>query len=230
MWHAKIKQAYTIGTPDWIDNVEQVKIQLLYPESPWTNGAVTGMLGNIQAESGLNPWRWQNDKYDPSLKMGYGLFGYTPASKYIGNAIAETYAGYGPNLSTETITSDAIPQDGGAQIQYMDDGHVGWRNDAWRPYWDNVTYADLYAKRQQFLSRWSDGNNITFAQYKLVDDVEAATFFFLACFEGPAVPNYDTRLNLARLIEPYVGQTGGRFPVWLLYKFNRRCYNGFWIS
>lgn len=39
------------------------------------------MLGNMQAESSLNPGRWQNDTINSS-SLGYGLVQWTPSTKY----------------------------------------------------------------------------------------------------------------------------------------------------
>lgn len=225
-WQAKPTGAYTIGSTSWINNTNEICAQLLTPDSPWTPEAVTGMLGNVQGESGMNPWRWQNDKYDPSHAMGYGLFGYTPASKYIGNPVAEKLPGYGPNLSTSGITQGASARDGAAQLTYMDNGNVGWMSTAWRTYWEPTEYPELYQLRQRYLDQYGTNGRITFEEFKSVDDYEAATFFFLACFEGPAVPNYQVRLNLAEQIAPYVGASK-KFPAWLLFAYQKGgIYNG----
>lgn len=45
----------------------------------WTPNAVAGLLGNLQAESTINPGRYQGD--DPS-GSGWGLAQWTPHSKY----------------------------------------------------------------------------------------------------------------------------------------------------
>ena len=47
----------------------------------WTIQAVSGMLGNMQSESTINPGIWQN--LDPSNpELGYGLTQWTPSTKY----------------------------------------------------------------------------------------------------------------------------------------------------
>ena len=47
----------------------------------WTIHAVSGMLGNMQSESSINPGIWQNlDDTNPDL--GYGLVQWTPSTKY----------------------------------------------------------------------------------------------------------------------------------------------------
>lgn len=49
--------------------------------SGWTIQAVSGMLGNMQSESTINPGIWQNlDSSNPEL--GYGLVQWTPSTKY----------------------------------------------------------------------------------------------------------------------------------------------------
>ena len=48
----------------------------------WTLNAVCGMLGNMQAESAINPGRWQGDHVG-NMSGGYGLVQWTPATKYI---------------------------------------------------------------------------------------------------------------------------------------------------
>lgn len=48
----------------------------------WTKNAIAGMLGNMEAESTLNPGRWQSDDVG-NTSGGYGLVQWTPATKYI---------------------------------------------------------------------------------------------------------------------------------------------------
>jgi murein DD-endopeptidase MepM/ murein hydrolase activator NlpD len=48
----------------------------------WTKNAVAGMLGNMQTESTINPGIWQNLDAG-NMSMGFGLVQWTPASKYI---------------------------------------------------------------------------------------------------------------------------------------------------
>lgn len=47
----------------------------------WTQNAVAAILGNMQAESTLNPGRWQGGNVGNN-SGGYGLVQWTPASKY----------------------------------------------------------------------------------------------------------------------------------------------------
>jgi len=48
----------------------------------WTKNAVAGLLGNMQAESSINPGRWQSEAVG-STSLGYGLVQWTPATKYL---------------------------------------------------------------------------------------------------------------------------------------------------
>lgn len=47
----------------------------------WTLNAIAGMIGNIQAESTMNPGRWQSDDVG-NISMGYGMVQWTPSTKY----------------------------------------------------------------------------------------------------------------------------------------------------
>ena len=49
----------------------------------WTVNAVAALLGNMQAESSINPGRWQNDRVGGNPERhGYGLVQWTPYTKY----------------------------------------------------------------------------------------------------------------------------------------------------
>ncbi len=47
----------------------------------WSINAISAMLGNMQAESSINPGRWQNDDVG-NVSLGYGLVQWTPSTKY----------------------------------------------------------------------------------------------------------------------------------------------------
>jgi hypothetical protein len=82
------------------------------------------------------------------------------------------------------------------------------------------------------LNRWGSGSSITQAQFSQCQDIDAATFIFLACFEGPRVPNFDVRKKTAaKIYEIITGVTppptppvpptpppGSGVPPWLLLK------------
>lgn len=117
-WHAKPSGAYSRTSQEAIDNAQEI-YAMLY-ELGWTLNAVCGLLGNMGAESGYNPWRWQSDKLGlstgaPWKNKGYGLTQFTPASKYISDANAKAAPGYGPNFSDK----QGNVYDGYAQMVFL---------------------------------------------------------------------------------------------------------------
>lgn len=120
-WHTKVSGGYSIGTDEATDNAQEIR-SILVSERGWSLNAVCGLLGNISAESGMNPWRWQSDAVgnsdgSPWTSKGYGLTQFTPASKYINSSYAQSYEGYGPNFSDKTGNIN----DGNAQIIFVDE-------------------------------------------------------------------------------------------------------------
>lgn len=57
----------------------------------WTINAISGLLGNMQAESSINPGRWQSEDVG-NTSLGYGLVQWTPASKYLNWCSSEGYS------------------------------------------------------------------------------------------------------------------------------------------
>lgn len=223
---AKPSGAYTIGSRAWQDNAAQ--INSFFNQEGYTIDAQAGMMGNMQAESGMNPWRWQGDRYN--LSGGYGLYQFTPARSYIPGC--KDVAGYAPNLSTSQITSGAQPSDGYAQLTVFNEDRLGkWVSTCWRPYWDREEYWELWGVRTHVLDTWGNGERISLSQFKTIDDPYHAAFCFLACYEGPAVPNMDTRWQFTQEIytyltgdtpppEPPIPGRGSRSKIWMwLRKF-----------
>ena len=62
-------------------------VGMYFKKQKWTPYAIAGMLGNMEAESTINPSRWEND--DANKKEGYGLVQWTPYTNY------STWAGSG---------------------------------------------------------------------------------------------------------------------------------------
>lgn len=191
MFHAKPSGAFLFSTKEGEDNVQEM--YNWFYSLRYAVEAVAGIIGNSMAESGLNPWRWQGDTVNRS--GGYGLFQYTPARDYLALTSEEYYS---PNLSVTSVTEGASPNDGIAQINVFNENKLSkWGSGAWRPYWDKTTYSKLYAERNRILKEWGSGNSISMEQFKQIKNVYDATFVFLACFEGPLVPNMDTRYTNA---------------------------------
>lgn len=61
----------------------------MFSSSGWGFNAIAAIVGNMEAESGLNPARWENDDVG-NLNAGFGLVQWTPATK-LRNWISETY-------------------------------------------------------------------------------------------------------------------------------------------
>lgn len=55
--------------------------QVLHYVHGWTPNSIAAMLGNMTAESSINPGRWQSDSVG-SYSLGYGLVQWTPVTKY----------------------------------------------------------------------------------------------------------------------------------------------------
>ena len=115
----------------------------------WTLNAVCAIWGNIEAESGFNPWRWQGENVQSTNSpmigypggpntIGYGLFQFDPAGKYIRGGGNE-YPGFGPNYSDR----QGSLYDGTAQLLFVDDNatdpNVGYIPTASYP----ISFADF---------------------------------------------------------------------------------------
>lgn len=136
-WHAKAMGAYNRDSQEAYENAVLIYGTLL--DLGWTLNSVCGVLGNIENESGYNPWRWYNDDIgDASTNRAYGLVQFYPASKYIGdpNAMQSTY--YAPNY----LNHVGRPHDGQSQLEFVN------------------TYAD-YIPTQTY--------PLTFAEFKTSD-------------------------------------------------------------
>ena len=90
----------------------------------WTFYSVCAMLGNVEYESGYNPWRWQGDTilsstdtYNINNQTGhaYGFCQQDPAGKYINSTFAQMQYGYGPNF----LDTPGSLDEGFAQLRYI---------------------------------------------------------------------------------------------------------------
>ena len=223
-WHAKTKGAYAYTSSEGQDNI----LEMVSNWPAATLEAQAAICANSYHEGGLNPWRWQRDSQSSVPSGGYGLFQFTPGSGYLNSG----WPGITPNLNVNEQTPSATPEDGQCQCDVMATNYLGkWVSNCWRSYWDIQTYHDLYAYRQEVLNRWGTGSSISMSQFFDCQDLDAATFIFLACFEGPRVPNYEARMSTARYIYQFLGGVipptppvpptpppGSGVPPWLLKK------------
>jgi len=74
-----IGESNPLSTEQMTVNAKYIKSYL--EEKGWTVNAIAGMLGNLQAESTMNPGRWQSESVG-NVSMGYGLVQWTPSTKY----------------------------------------------------------------------------------------------------------------------------------------------------
>lgn len=160
-WHVKSSGAYARNSDEAKDNARM--IYSILASRGWTLNAVCGVLGNIGAESGYNPWRWQSDKIgastgSPWTNKGYGLTQFTPASKYIDSAAAKAVPGYAPNFSDKS----GGQSDGYAQMVFLDE------------------HADYYA---------TGAYPMSYAEYKAsTDDPGELAVVWLYNYERPGDP------------------------------------------
>lgn len=212
-WYAKPKWGYNLSQTDTEIQANIRMINGFLNSTGYYLYAQAGILGNMYAESGINPWRWQNESVDLTDRYkGYGLFQYTPAYEYVNNC--STVEGYAPNLSIPTPSAGAMPHDGWAQMIVFDEDLLGkWSSRCWGWGWDPSEYPELYLLRQGILDTWGNGSSITQEQFKSIGgqsfdtNLISATFVFLACFEQPAVPNLNERVQYARIIYPWLDGT-----------------------
>lgn len=118
-WNAKSTGAYSRDSAEALENANLIYGTL--NARGWTVNAVSGLLGNMGAESGYNPWRWQSDDIgvstgSPWTNKGYGFVQFTPGGKYIDSEAAKAMSGYGPNFSDKS----GLASDGYAQMLFVD--------------------------------------------------------------------------------------------------------------
>ena len=118
MWHYVItNQLGQLTVAEMQDNAKEI-YNILKDE--WTLEAISGMLGNAQQESGLNPAQTQQNYPIGGDSGGYGLYQWTPPHNYKDWANANGYDvtdGYYQVIAMNTpvptgqyITTDKYPQ------------------------------------------------------------------------------------------------------------------------
>jgi len=162
--------------------------------------AQAGIIGNIIAESRLNPWRWERANNIPA--SGYGFFQYTPGSGYTESADASQLLGFGPSKSVLYPTPGETPDDGWAQLLSLVNNTLRkWIGTVWRSYWDPNEYTQLYDLVQDIKSTWAGQDGLLkWSEYIQINSVADATIAFMACYEGPRVPNWQLRVDNANNI------------------------------
>ena len=162
-WHNKNTYGYLKESTEAHDNTQMVMDILT--SLGWGKAAVCAALGNFEAESNYNPWRWQSETVLPvgdgrigivcgsNTGHAYGIFQSDPAANYIYRTEAQSFTGYAPNYSNQTGGQN----DGTAQMHYLNwvcsnysDGSCGGWNQNYR---DAIPFATF--KGQSDLSVYS---------------------------------------------------------------------------
>lgn len=215
-WHNKRTGAYDRSSAEAIDNA-RMGYSVLSPRG-FSLASFCAVWGNVEHESGYNPWRWQGDSVLPygdsriNTQSGhaYGLVQWDPASKYINGGVY--YSGYGPNYSDRTGSDN----DGTAQMQFLDATAVSSGQYFPNPNYNyRISYTDFKAATlDQYSMEWltrawfHNYERGTWSQTR----VTAAEYWYnvLSGEPGPG-PG------------PGPGPTPtGKIPIWLLFKLKER--------
>lgn len=188
---AKLRGGYGYASDEGRNNIRMINGFL--NQYNLSMGVQAGIIGNIIAESRLNPWMW----YGNIPNGAYGLFQFVPGRHYINNC--KNLLGYGPSLSTSYPTENASPDDGWAQLLAMiDDVLHKWNDTCWRDYWDKTTYSQLWTLVEDILSTYGGQDfRLSFREFCNIQDPMDATIAFMACYEGPNPPNWRLRVDNA---------------------------------
>lgn len=177
-FYAKPSGGYAVDSTEWRNNLIMVYNYL--SNEGYTLEAVSGLLGNVYKESGVNPWRWEGNQVN--YNKGYGLFQFTPAQDYWDDCSSVT--GFAPNTSTSQVVPGASPDDGLAQLYVFNTDMLNkWYSPLWRSYWDSSINPVTYTMYQNITLEY--GSNISMSEFKSMDDLTYATLAFLGCYEGP---------------------------------------------
>ena len=195
-WHAKPSGGYGLSSIEGKENMDM--IYSCFNPQGYTLEAIAAIIGNMNNESAMNVWRWQEDSVVYSA--GYGLIQFTPARDYI-NLTGIPY--HAPNLSVSSQTSGASPDDGYAQCSVIyNDTLSKWVDNIWRDYWSTSNYPTEYAYMQQLRNTY--GRYISQNTFKGITDLKAATFIFNGGYVGERVLNFNPRYADAQTAYSYL--------------------------
>lgn len=198
-WYAQPSGGYYYDSVEGNANI--LMMNGFMNQNNYEMAAQAALIACCYHEGGLNPWRWGLDVPPGSVELqGYGLFQYTEWYKYVGSPDAVNLPGYGPNMSITTITPGARPEDGWAQMQFLENGSSGWYDPIWRsPAWNPASYPTEYNAYLGLMSRWGNNGSIPQSVFKTINNIEDAVMCWLGGFEGPANPGYyQSAVNVAR--------------------------------
>lgn len=207
-WHNKRTGAYDRTSAEALDNA-RMGYSILAARG-FTLEAFCAVWGNVEHESGYNPWRWQGDSVlpvgDPRIGYqnahAYGLVQWDPASKYIDGGAS--YSGYGPNYSDRQGSAT----DGTAQLIFLDATAVSSGqyfpnpNYNYQISYENFKAATLEQYSMLWLTRawFHNYERGTWSDFR----VTAAQYWYDMLSGEPPAP------------QP------GKIPIWLLFKLKER--------
>lgn len=126
-----------------------------------SDGAIAGILGNMQAESALIADRWQSDIVG-NMSGGYGLVQWTPATNYIDWAKAQ-------HLDHKTVSTQCarIKYEADHGEQFFKSGTTFWnwlksdgtpeqKADEFIRYYERPKSFDTLPQRKGFARKWYD--------------------------------------------------------------------------
>ena len=207
-WHNKNTGAYGRESAESLDNA-RMGYSILAARG-FTLEAFCAVWGNVEHESGYNPWRWQGDSVlpvgDPRIGYqnahAYGLVQWDPASKYIDGGAS--YSGYGPNYSDRAGSA----AEGTAQLNFLDATAVSSGQYFPNPNYNyQISYSNFKAATlNQYSMEWL--TRAWFHNYERGtwsnSRVTAAQYWYDALSGEPPAP------------QP------GKIPIWLLFKLKER--------
>lgn len=170
-WHAKAYGAYGRSSNEAFENA--ICTYNLLTSLGWTVQAVCAVYGNIEAESGYNPWRWEGDNVassNSSPYWGYGFPQFTPATKYIDDENAQANDGYGPNYSDW----EGNVFDGDSQLRFIDE-YADYSTD--NPYGYDIDYDEFktgYYSPEYLAKAWLHNYERPADQSTAVEDYRAS--------------------------------------------------------
>lgn len=207
-WHCKAQGSYLKESSEAYDNA--VMAWNIMSSRGWSLLAFCGMWGNVQSESGYNPWRWQSDVVlpvgDPRIYYqnahAYGLVQWDSASKYIDGG--QGYSGYAPNFSDR----QGGLTDGTAQMNFLDDTAVSSGQYFPNP---NYNYQISYDNYKQITT---DNYSYEWATRAWFYNYERGTWDYARV---TACQYWYNTLSDVPPQPPH-----GRIPIWLLFKIKER--------
>lgn len=161
----------------------------------WTPQAVAAVCGNMQAESGINPGRWEIGKTPFSADAGYGLTQWTPYTKLSDWADANQLA-WIDNGDTQVL-----------RIEYEALNNEQWFYNSQLDRYPPITFTQF---RSSLLP---------------VDTLSDYFLYFYEHPIDPVGQTPIRRTNSRYWYNLFTGGGGGNIPLWLLFKiseFNRK--------